>query len=199
MYSGSSIGLMERETPSQIALAEGLANSTTQKHINNTWLKYLPESPAMALILGKANDEIADWLAKKGWLVTTVEQEAQQIRKKRPVCHPSINWRHDNLVELAKVEGSYSTILVNELLTELNNFDQVALLERLSSLVATGTYIVFTFCSNLRNDPSSYPVRESLLNDQALAYSLQIVDRNTSLEDKGLQLLEWRTLVFKKL
>ncbi|WP_018684644.1 class I SAM-dependent methyltransferase [Actinokineospora enzanensis] len=131
-----------------VSLARQYENVTFES-VHAPILPWLPAAPGRALDIGAGTGRDAAALAARGHAVTAVEPTREFREIGRSLHGTAIEWLDDSLPELGAIQGRFDLILLSAVWMHLADFERLAAMGRLATLLAPGGRVILT----LRHGP----------------------------------------------
>ena len=122
-------------------------NSLNPDSLHETWSRFIPDDPGIAMDIGAGSGRDANWLADKGWDVVAVEpcKEFRELAQQK--SHENVIWSDDELPELKKLRTAghrFNLILLSAVWMHVTPSKRERAFRIISELLAPGGILVFT-------------------------------------------------------
>ncbi len=178
-------------------------NSLDAADVHKSWLRHLPEQPAMACDIGAGSGRDANWLASQGWDVVAVEPESAFRELALANSHRNVTWLDDKLPELRKLRiASYrfNLILLSAVWMHVPQKQRARAFRILTELLAPGGVLVITLRHGSDEEENRtrgfLPVNREELDQFAKQKALATLDVVKQGDRFGRD-VQWETFVYR--
>lgn len=179
-------------------------NSLDPEALHESWSRFIPDDPGIALDIGAGSGRDANWLAEKGWDVIAVEPCRQFRDLAKQDSQANVIWQADELPELKSLRAAghrFNLILLSAVWMHVSENKRERAFRIISELLAPGGILVFTLRQGTDEQENLergfHPVSSGELEKYAKQRALAQVLYEGSEDHLARSNVRWETIVFQ--